>query len=52
MLKANTEIIVGNKTFQEGQEVTGLSAFNVKWMKEQGYISDVPKAKEEKQNDV
>ena len=51
MLKANTRIEVKGKVFTEGQNVTGLSHLDKKWMLEEGYITEIrpdQKQKEEK----
>lgn len=40
MIVANTNIVVGMRTFQKGQAVTGLSALDRRWMQAAGYISD------------
>ena len=45
---ANTTVIVGDRKYQKGQTVTGLSAFDKEWMKKAGYISETPAGKEEK----
>lgn len=42
MIVANTNIVVGMRTFQKGQAVTGLSALDRRWMQAAGYISDMP----------
>ena len=39
-IKANTTIIAGEKTFQAGQTVNGLSKMDKKWMLEAGYITE------------
>ena len=39
MIKANIMIIVGGKTFQAGQTVSGLSKMDKKWMSDAGYIT-------------
>lgn len=46
MIKANTTIIAGNKIFQAGQTVTGLSSVDKEWMKKAGYISESTNKKE------
>lgn len=48
MIKANTTIIAGGKTFQAGQTVSGLSKLDKKWMLEAGYITETAGKKEEK----
>lgn len=40
MIKANTTIIAGEKTFKAGQTVTGLSSIDKEWMKKAGYITE------------
>ena len=40
MIKANTTIIAGGKTFQAGQTVNGLSKMDRKWMSDAGYITE------------
>lgn len=40
MIKANTTIIAGGKTFQAGQTVNGLSKLDKKWMSDAGYITE------------
>lgn len=47
MIKANTKIIAGGKTFEIGQTVTGLSKLDKKWMLEAGYITETVSRKEE-----
>ena len=47
MVKANTTIIVGEKVFQTGQAVNGLSKLDKKWMLEAGYIIETARKKEE-----
>ena len=44
MIVANTNIIVGKKTFQKGQAVTGLSTLDRGWMLAAGYISETSDA--------
>lgn len=44
---ANTTIIVGNKTFQKGETVIGLSEIDKKWMLKEKYIVPSQKSKEE-----
>lgn len=46
MIKANTTIIAGGKTFQAGQTVTGLSKLDKKWMTDAGYITETAGKKE------
>lgn len=46
MIKANTTIIAGGKTFQAGQTVTGLSKLDKKWMSAAGYITETAGRKE------
>lgn len=46
MIKARTMIVVGKKTFQEGQTVTGLSKMDKKWMLDAGYIKETESRKE------
>ena len=46
MIKANTTIIVSEKTFQAGQTVSGLSKMDKKWMSEAGYITETADKKE------
>lgn len=46
MIKANTTIIVGEKTFHSGQTVSGLSKMDKKWMSEAGYITEIVDKKE------
>ena len=45
MVRANTTIIAGGKTFHSGQNVTGLSGIDREWMKKAGYITDVKREK-------
>lgn len=40
MIKAISTIIVGNKTFQPGQEVTDLPPADREWMLKKRYIED------------
>ena len=40
MIVANTNIIVGEKTYQKGQAVSGLSDLDKSWMLAAGYISE------------
>ena len=40
MIKANTKIIAGGKTFLSGQAVHGLSKMDKKWMSDAGYITE------------
>lgn len=42
MIKANTNILVGKRTFQGGQAVKGLSPLDKRWMLVAGYISEIP----------
>nr|WP_300838890.1 hypothetical protein [uncultured Acetatifactor sp.] len=46
MIKARTMIVVGKKTFQAGQTVTGLSKMDKKWMSDAGYIKETESRKE------
>ncbi|MCM1058321.1 MAG: hypothetical protein NC517_12050 [Firmicutes bacterium] len=46
MIKANINIIVGGKTFQAGQTVSGLSKLDKSWMSEAGYITETAGKKE------
>lgn len=46
MVKANTTIVAGGKTFHTGQTVTGLSKIDKKWMSDAGYIKEVESRKE------
>lgn len=50
MIIANTQIIVGEKTFKKGQAVTGLSSFDKDWMKRKGYITESTKETKPKGN--
>lgn len=59
MLIAKGKIIVNRKEYEEGQAVKGLSEVDVKWMKQRGFIEDIPPDKkkmdkkgEEPKNDV
>lgn len=40
MIKAISTVIVGEKTFQPGQEVTDLPPADREWMRKKGYIED------------
>lgn len=40
MFIANTNIVVGRKTYQKGQAVTGLPSFDRQWMLTAGYIAE------------
>lgn len=40
MIVANTRVIVGDKTFQKGQVISGLSDLDKGWMLAAGYISE------------
>lgn len=51
MIKANTNIRVGNVLYTEGQTVTGLSSFDKSWMSEAGYITVSEKKSEPKKED-
>lgn len=42
MIIANTDIVVGERTFQRGQAVKGLSPLDKSWMLAAGYISETP----------
>lgn len=42
MIEAKTNILVGEKTFQRGQAVKGLSPLDKRWMLAAGYISEIP----------
>ena len=46
MIKARTMIVLGKKTFQAGQTVTGLSKMDKKWMLDAGYIKESESRKE------
>ena len=45
MIRAKGTIIVGNKEYQEGQTVCGLSEADVRWMKEKGFVEEVDDTK-------
>ncbi len=47
MIIANTDIVAGEKTFQRGQAVKGLSPLDKSWMLAAGYISEIPDASPE-----
>ncbi|MBO5032139.1 MAG: hypothetical protein J6C19_07955 [Lachnospiraceae bacterium] len=47
MVKAETTIIVGKKTYHAGQTVTGLSEIDKKWMKKAGYITETAGRKDD-----
>lgn len=51
MIKANTTVKAGGKTYTTGQTITGLSKLDKAWMKEAGYIFETiaPKAKNPKE---
>lgn len=40
MVKANTTVIAGGKTYLTGQTVTGLSKTDKAWMLQAGYITE------------
>lgn len=46
MIKANTRIIAGKKTFHSGQTVYGLSKVDKSWMLAAGYITETAGRKE------
>lgn len=48
MYIAKTIIEVGDKTFKEGEAVTGLSSADIAWMSEGGYIVQKPETTESK----
>ena len=59
MTIAKGTIIVNGKEYKEGQAVKVLSEVDVKWMKQRGFIEDIPPDKkktdkkgEEPKNDV
>lgn len=58
MILAKGTIIVNKKRYGKGQTVTGLSKADIRWMKEHGFIEEVPDRKkpdkegEKTKNDV
>jgi hypothetical protein len=51
MIRANTTIRVGGRTYTEGQSVTGLSRLDTAWMSEAGYITEIKETKPKKHAD-
>lgn len=50
MIKADTTVIVGGKTYTAGQTINGLSKRDKEWMEKAGYITEtaaVQKGKKE-----